>query len=386
MFLVRMFVRNLELRKHAWNLQELVKMDTETLLKHRAQKFRKIGGFQEGIPIDPKRKINMKQKEEPVVQMGKTSEVELKDEIDKLKQQILEAAKSSTGSPERGLKEMIEKLKIELDYEYNEAAKALGMEEKILMVREEVAKSRNVNDQPTHPALKEKIEQLMDEFEESLPSAPNYSSLMYKLDMLNELSKAFDFSKKSPNKADLKSEINKRFKELVERPDVKQRIETLKAEISNSGVTDISSNPELNEKVAKLSRELDSEFKDVLKSLGLQVVPSEAKAKLVAFNQEVKMTIDDVVKSSDLKNKIELLKAEVARAGNAPDEESRSKIEALVAETKQAIAESINSTELKEKHEMLVAEMIEANESEDDQSKLHSSRVNVNMETTGSFV
>lgn len=368
------------------NLQELAKMDTETLLKHRAQKFRKIGGFQEGIPIDPKRKINMKKKEEPIVQVGKTSEVELKDEIDKLKQQILEASKSSSASPERGLKEMIEKLKIEVDYEYEEAAKALGMEDKILMVREEVAKSRNVNDQLAHPALKEKIEQLMDEFEESLPSAPNYSSLVYKLDMLKELSKAFNLSKKNPDKDDLKSEINKTFKELVERPDVKQKIETLKAEISNSGVTDISSKPELNEKVMKLSKELDSEFKDALESLGLHMVPSEAKAKLDAFNREVKMTIDDVVNSSDLKNKIELLKAEVAKAGNTPDEDSRYKIEALVAETKQAIAESLNSTKLKEKHEMLVAEMTEATESEDDQSKLHGSQVNVNLETSRSFV
>lgn len=362
-------------------------MDTETLLKHRAQKFRKIGGFQEGIPIDPKRKINMKKKEEPIVEVSKTSEVELKNEIDKLRQQIIEATKSSTGSPERGLKEMIEKLKIELDIEYEEAAKALGMEEKILMVREEVAKSRNVNDQPAHPALKEKIEQLMDEFKESLPSAPNYSSLMYKLDMLDELSKALDFSQKSPNKVDLKVEINKRFKELVERPDVKQKIETLRAEVSNSGVSDIGSNPELKEKVTKLSRELDSEFKDVLESLGLHLVPSdpEAKAKINAFNREVTRIIDDVVKSSDLKNKIELLKAEAAKAGNTPDKDSRIKIEALVAETKQAITEAISSPELKEKHEMLVADILEDIESVDDQSKLHGSQVNANLEATRSF-
>ncbi|KAH6762009.1 acetyl Co-enzyme a carboxylase carboxyltransferase alpha subunit [Perilla frutescens var. hirtella] len=370
------------------SMDELVKMDTETLLKHRAAKFRKIGGFQEGIPIDPKRKINMKKKEEPIVQISKTSEVELKDEIDKLRQQILEAAKSPTGSPEKGLEEMIEKLKIELDYEYDEAAKALGMEDKILMIREEVAKSRNVNDQPAHPALKEKIEQLMDEFKENLPSAPNYSSLMYKLDMLDELSKAFDFSKKSPTKVDLKTEINRRFKELVERPDVKQKIETLKAEISNSGAPDIGSNPELNEKVIKLSRELDSEFKAVLESVGLHMVPSdpEAKAKINAFNTEVTMIIDEVVKSSDLKNKIELLKAEVAKAGNTPDKDSRSKIEALVAETKQAIGEAVSSPELKEKHEMLVAEILEATESVDDQSNLHGSQVNANLEASRSFV
>lgn len=368
-------------------------MDTETLLKHRTQKFRKIGGFQEGIPIDPKRKINMKKKEEPIVQINKTSEVELKDEVDKLKQQILEASKSSAGSPETGLKEMIEKLKIELDYEYDEAAKALGMEEKILMVREEVAKARNVNDQLAHTALKEKIDLLMDEFKENLPSAPNYSSLMYKLDMLNELSKALNFSKNSPNKDDLKIEINKRFRELVDRPDMKQKIETLKAEISNSGVSDIGSNPELKEKILLLSRDLDLEFKAVLKSSGLQVVPSDAaaKAKINAFNRELNMIIDDVVNSSDLKDKIELLKAEVAKAGNTPDEDSKSKTEALVAETKQAITEAINSPELKEKHEKLVAEILEATESSvestaDDQSKLNESQVNVNLEANRSLV
>ena len=39
-------------------------MDTEELLKHRMLKFRKLGGFQEGVPVDPKKKVNMKKKEE----------------------------------------------------------------------------------------------------------------------------------------------------------------------------------------------------------------------------------------------------------------------------------------------------------------------------------
>ncbi|KAI3473168.1 hypothetical protein Pfo_029896 [Paulownia fortunei] len=375
------------------SMDELVKMDTETLLKHRAQKFRKLGGFQEGVPIDPKRKVNMKKKEEPIVPISKTSEVELRDEVDKLKQQILEASKSSAGSPETGLKEMIEKLKIELDYEYDEAAKALGMEEKILMVREEIAKARNVNDQLAHPALKEKIEQLMDEFQKNLPTAPNYSSLKYKLDMLKELSKTSSLSKQSTNKDELKIEINKRFNELVDRPDVKQKIETLQAEIANSGESDIGSNSELKEKILQLNRELDSEFKAVLKSVGLQVVPSDpaVKAKIDAFHEEVNMSIDDVVNSSDLKDKIELLKAEVAKAGNSPDEDSRSKIQALVAEIKQAITEAISSPELKGKNENLAAEILEAAKSSVestryDQSKLSESQVNVNLEANHNFV
>ncbi|KAH1031750.1 hypothetical protein J1N35_043924 [Gossypium stocksii] len=37
-------------------MDELMAMDTEELLKHRMHKFRKLGGFQEGVPIDPKKK------------------------------------------------------------------------------------------------------------------------------------------------------------------------------------------------------------------------------------------------------------------------------------------------------------------------------------------
>ncbi|KAK4418976.1 Acetyl-coenzyme A carboxylase carboxyl transferase subunit alpha, chloroplastic [Sesamum alatum] len=366
------------------SMDELVKMDTETLLKHRAQKFRKLGGFQEGIPIDPKRKVNMKKKEQPIVPISKTSELELRDEVDRVKQQILEACKSSTGAPATGLKEMIEKLKRELDYEYDEAAKALGMDGKILMMREEIAKARNVNDQLADPALKEKIEQLKDEFDKKLPTAPNYSSLKSKLNMLKELSKALNLPKKSTLKDELKIEINKRFNELVDGPDVKEKIQKLKSEIANSGVSDIGSNPELKEKVLKLSRELDSEFRDVLKSIGFEVVPSapSAKAKIDAFDEEVNMIIDDLVNSSDLKDKIEMLKAEVGKAGNTPDGDSKSKIRALVAEIRQAIIEAVSSPELKEKHEKLTTEVLEATKSSvestrDDQSKLDESLVKI---------
>ncbi|KAL9150498.1 hypothetical protein ABFS82_12G172100 [Erythranthe guttata] len=341
------------------SMDELFKMDTETLLKHRAQKFRKLGGFQEGIPIDPKRKVNMKMKEEPIVPISKTSELELKDEVEKLKLQILEASKSSAERPETGLKEMIAKLEREIDYEYDEAAKAIGMEDNILMLREEVAKGRNLSDQLAHPALKEKIEQMKEEFAKNLPSAPNYPSLVYKLQMLKELSKALNFSKKSTDKDELKLEINKKFSELMDRPDVKQKIEVLKAEIENS---EIDSNPELKEKVMQLKGELESEIKGVLTSVGLQVVSSrpETVAKINAFDQEINVVIDNVVNSSDLKERIELLKAEVEKAGNKPDEDSKSKIQALTAEIKEAISEAISSSELKEKHERLAAEILEA--------------------------
>lgn len=365
-------------------------MDTETLLKHRVQKFRKLGGFQEGIPIDPKRKVNMKQKEEPIVPISTTSE--LRDEVDKLKLQILEASKSSSSErPETGLNEMIEKLEREIDYEYDKAAKAIGMEDKILMLREEVAKGRNLNDQLAHPALKEKIEQMKDEFGKNLPSAPNYPSLMYKLQMLKELSKAFNSLRKGTDSNDLKLEINKRFSELMDRPDAKQKIEKLKGEIANSGASDIDSNLDLKEKFLLLKGELESEFKDVLKSLGLQVVPSpssppEAVAKINAFDEEVNIIIDDVVNSSDLKEKIELLKAEVDKAGDTPDGDSKRKIEALRAEIKQSIADAISSPELKEKHERLAAEILETSKNgSSSKENSEDSQNEVNLEANRSF-
>ncbi|KAL3839436.1 hypothetical protein ACJIZ3_024027 [Penstemon smallii] len=368
-------------------MDELLKMDTETLLKHRAQKFRKLGGYQEGIPVDPKKKVNMKKKEEPIVPISKTSELELRNEVDKLKQQILEASKSSAENPETGLKEMIEKLRREIDYEYNEAAKALGIEEKILLVRGEVAKARNLNDPLARLALEEKIEQLKNEFDKNLPSADNYSSLKYKLDMLKELSNALNLSKKSNNKDKLKLEAIKRFKELMDRPDVKQKIENLKAEIADSGISDLDSNPVLKAKVLQLNRELDSEFKRVLKSAGILMVDPDTKEKVNAFNEEVNMIIDDTVNSSDLKEKIELLKIEVAKAGDAPDEKSRSKIQALEAEIKQALTEAISSPELKQKHDKLATEISEGAKSsaEEDQSKHDDLKV-ANLGANNSFV
>ncbi|PIN02240.1 Acetyl-CoA carboxylase [Handroanthus impetiginosus] len=428
------------------SMDELEKMDTETLLEHRAQKFRKLGRCKERIPTDPKSKfnvkkkdkpivpiskvnvkkkdkpidpiskvnmknkdkplvpiskvymkmkdkpvvpiskVNMKKKDKPVIPISKISESELRNEVGKLKVQILEASKSSAEFPEMALKEMIQKLKREIDHEYNEAAKALGMEDKILMVREEIAKAGNVNYQLARPFLREKIEQVKDEFGKSLPSASNYPRLKYKLDMLKDLSKALNLSK-STKKDDLKLEISKRFSEVMGRPDVKQRIEALKSEIANSGVSNIDSMPELKEKVSQLHGEIESEFKAFLRSVGFQVAPSDSEplTKLKAFN-EVTTVIHD---SSDLKEKIELLKAEVGEAGNTPDEKSKNKIQALEAEIKQAI---ISSSELKEGHEWMAAGLLEATKSlvgsngsfSDEYTE--KSQVKVNLEASSSFV
>ncbi|PIN24877.1 Acetyl-CoA carboxylase [Handroanthus impetiginosus] len=399
------------------SMDELIKMDTETLLNHRAHKFRKLRGYHEGSrpQYEPKRKLRMKKKAVPIVPIRKTSEVKSRDEVEKqkkketakvksrgeveklkkqktpqvksrdevekLKKQILEAGNSSAGPQLTELTMMIEKLKRGIENEYVKAAEALGMKEKILMVQEEITKAMNVKDE-LEPALREKIEQLNDEFDKNLPTAPNYPSLKYKLDMLNELFSTLNLQRKSTKKDELRTEIFKKIGELVERPDVKQKIETLKAEMANSALSDIGSNSELKEKVLQLNKELDSEFKAVVKPMASQEGPA---AKLKDAFDEVTMTIDNVVNSSALKDKIELLKAEVAKAGNTPDEDSKSKIHALETQIKQAIQDAISLPELKGKNEHLAAEILEATKSsakntENDQSKLDGSQAKTNLE------
>ncbi|KAJ9180612.1 hypothetical protein P3X46_008831 [Hevea brasiliensis] len=391
-------------------MDELQKMDTQELLKHRMLKFRKIGGFQEGIPIDPKRKINMKKKEEPVA--GKTPVLELEGEVEKLKQQISKAKESSSKPPELALNEMIEKLKREVDFEFSEAVKAMGYKDRFEILRKEILKE-NSQDQLMHPVLMDKIEKLKNEFTRNLSAAPNFGSLKYKLDMLKEFSKAKNISEKNSKSVTLKQDINKKLKEVMDRPDMKEKIEALKAEVqmlgaSNEGKLD----EEAKERIVTMRKEIKVELANVLKSMGLdvEIVSSKAKelgeqnplldfkAKVESLKEQTNKKIEDLINSSDLKNMIELLKVEVAKAGKKPDVASKNKIEALEQQIKQRLSAAINSTELKEKHEELRVEISEAVEhaggldaslkndySEEGSSKHHGSRVEINLGANRSF-
>ncbi|KAL6496194.1 Chromatin assembly factor 1 subunit p50 [Orobanche gracilis] len=357
-------------------MDRLTKMDTETLLKQRSQKFRNIGGFQEGDLLDGKRKFSVKKGKVPKVPISTTLEMEPKDKVKKVKLHVL-ARKTLPERPKIGIKEMIEKLKREIIYECDEAAKALGMKEKIRMVRE-VAKGRNITDQPANPAVNEKIKQLKGEFWKILPSAPNYPSLKSKLQMLKKLYKPYPDLAKSTITDKLKSVINRRFSEPLDQPASKNKIESPKAEIGKSDSRE----------------EIASDFKTILKPLGLQDVPVNRKtvAKIDAFGQEVNVIVGDVAKSYELRAKIELLKAMVEKAGNTPDEEPKSKIQTLVMEIKQETAEAISSPELKERLERLAAEILEDSKSSVgsngslDKGNTEDSQVIVNVENNRSFV
>lgn len=355
--------------------QELNKMDKKELLKHRMLKFRKIGGFQEGLPVDPKKKVNMKKKEGPIV--ARNQHLDLEGEVEKVKQQILKAKESSSEPPLLRLSETIEKLKKEVDHGFSEAAKSLGFEDKFAALREEFLKV-NSQEQLVDPAFKNKIDKLRKEFNDNLPKAPNYESLKSKLDMLKELSKAKNLAEKNQKAAVMKQEINEKFKKILERQDVKEKFGALKTEIQSSGVSkfgDLDAN--LKGKIVKLKKELEFEFTDVLQTLGLEVEvvkskatyleevspPSAVKSKIEELNEEIEEGIEDVVNSSDLKYKIELLKLEIAKAGKKPDLASKKKIAALEQQIKQSLAAALDSSNLKEKHEKLKAEISKSIES-----------------------
>uniref|UniRef100_A0A2N9FBG5 acetyl-CoA carboxytransferase n=1 Tax=Fagus sylvatica TaxID=28930 RepID=A0A2N9FBG5_FAGSY len=354
------------------SMDELLKMDTQELLKHRMLKHRKIGGFQEGIPVEPKKKINMKKREEPI---RKTSDLNIEDEVKKLMQQRLNAKESSMEAPEAGLNEIIEKLKREVDHEFSEAVKAIGLNDRLVKLREEFS-AVNLQDQLMHPALKDKIEKLKNEFDQGLSAAPNYESLKSKLDMLKELSKSKILAEKSNKAAALKREINKKFAEVLDRPDIKEKYRALKDEIENSGVTFQDLDDGMKEKIVKVKNEIELELADAIKSLGLDIevvkpkakelseqTPFDVKVKIEELNEEINGEIENVIKSTDLRDKIELLKLEVAKAGKTPDVASKKRIAALEQQIKRGLAEALDSSNLKEKHEELKAEISKTIES-----------------------
>ncbi|GLT92659.1 hypothetical protein SLE2022_104860 [Rubroshorea leprosula] len=379
-------------------MDELTKMDTEMLLKHRMRKFRKIGKVKEGVPIDPIKKVNMKKKE--LIDLRPIN-LELEAEIEKLKKQILKAKESSTTPSEVALTQMIEKLEKEVDHEYAEAAKTMGLNDKLKKLREEFSIASE--DEPTDPVLIDKIEKLKNEFNQGLSAAPNYGRLKYKLDLLKEFSKAKSLS----NAAPLKQEVNKKFKEVMDRLDIKEKIEVLKALVQNSGASSFGDlDQELKDRVVEMKQVIEMEMINALKSIGLdaEVVKSNTKAfseetplslvrsKVDNLNGEINKKIEDIVNSSDLKNMIESLKLELAKAAKTPNPESKSKIESLEQQIKQKLSKALSSPELKRKHESLKAEISEVVESpagspenlKQDSLKHKESRVEINVGTNSS--
>ncbi|KAL6312749.1 hypothetical protein AAG906_020601 [Vitis piasezkii] len=77
-----------------------------------------------------------------------------------------------------------------------------------------------------------------------------------------------------------KQEINKRFKEVKDRVDIKEKIEALKVQINNPEMPTIGNLVDaLKEKTVKVKNEIKFEMAEVLKSMGLDVQVWNQKKK-----------------------------------------------------------------------------------------------------------
>ncbi|GFY82305.1 acetyl Co-enzyme a carboxylase carboxyltransferase alpha subunit [Actinidia rufa] len=379
-------------------VQELVKMNTEDLVKHRMLKYRKIGAFREGIPIDPIKKRRMRKREKTYKEgeLGKLKQqilegkelstqlpelgpnemtyklkredkfsiaAKAKGGVEKLKQLILKAKESSIELPLLHLNKIIDKLKEEVDFEFSRAVKAMGLKGKLAMLQGEFAKARNSKDQPMNLDLKDKIEKLKDEFDRVLSAAPNYASLKYKLDMLNELTEVTNLYGNNKEADTLKQEINQKLEVVLDQPDVKEKIEALKKEIEDSGTSTFAELDQgMKEKILQVKQDIELKSAIALISMGLQLEPpflSDLNVKIEEFNEEINEGIEQVIYKSDLKYKIEQLKLEVAKARMNPDTESKIKILVLEQQIKQGLAKAMSSSELKKKFVKLKAEISE---------------------------
>lgn len=348
-------------------MDELTKMNTEDLLKHRMLKFRKLGGFKEGIPVDPKKKRNMKKSDIPPAKIS-VSEVEV--QIEKLKQQIL---KSSSQPPkldlDETLKKLEEKLEKEVDQELSEAAKALGLTQSLSKLRDEFSKASS-DDQPLDPLLKGKIEKLQADFNRRLSAAPNANKLKKKHDeltkvklLLSDRNKEVASSKINKEAATLTQELKKKFDDVMNNPRIKENYEALQSEIQRaSSASDLDD--ELKKKIIEFNNEVDLQVANAVKSVGLDVQfvkPGQDGNKFLVreieeLNKDVKKEIDVLANSStDIKRMIEQLKVEVAKAGGTPNSESKNRIVALTQKIKRSLAEAVGSSSLKERYENLMS-------------------------------
>lgn len=317
-------------------MKELANMDKKELLNHRRLKFRSIGGFQEGIPVEPERKRKMKPSDN---NMPKTAD--MVSELENLKK-VLEAGPSNSTAIEA-----IEKLKQDVNHEISRAFISMGLQAKFESIKAELSKAPNPPDQPDRN-VKEDVYEIMQEFKQNLLQPGAYLGLKYKLAKLRLVGRFIEITEKSMK---LKAEINQKIP-----PDIKAKIVVLKnaQEKLSKGET---INKDLVEEVERAKKDLE----EVLKSANLEIVgvakrkvassSPDLRKKIVELNKEIHEEIERVIDEAGLRNKLKELKVEIAKGSTSKG------VEKLQAEIKEGILGALDVTVLKEKVDNLRVEL-----------------------------
>ncbi|CAN1134996.1 Acetyl-coenzyme A carboxylase carboxyl transferase subunit alpha, chloroplastic [Linum perenne] len=364
-------------------MTELNKMDTQKLLKHRSLKFRKIGKIEENAPkhIPRKKKVKLG---------SKTRVTELGDDVKNLKQKLSKWGKSSnvprlipaissatqkkvTEVRKLPVNEMITKVKQEVDSELSKAVRIASVKDKISVLRDEIRKAEAEN-QLTDPKVMSKIGKLKRELSQKLSAAPNYKNLKSKVDKLNELTRVKNLSEERKKNAQIvKQNLNEMMKKIMDRPERKEKIEKLKAEIQKLRASGIeNADQKTKDRIAEMKMEIDRELANDLKSLGFntEVVkkPSsnepinesavpEVYEKVKTLEEATKKKIEGAVQSPEIKKLIELLRSGLKKLRSRPDPATARKVEILQEVIKKKMAKAVDSPDLKEKHVQLNGEV-----------------------------
>ncbi|XP_022974617.1 acetyl-coenzyme A carboxylase carboxyl transferase subunit alpha, chloroplastic-like [Cucurbita maxima] len=323
-------------------MKELSNMSSEELIHHRMLKYRHIGGFQESIPIDPKRKREMMPSQTNLPKPG-----DIESELEDLKKKILKVK----GPSDPITAQAIGKLKQDFDKEITNAFISMGLEQKLESLQLELSKASNGSSkQPLSRSQKEKVDKIMQEFKQKLSKPGSYLGLKQKLEKLDMVYKLIEQKKKSE---ELKTKINNKIPS-----ETKAKLKQLKENWDNIISNDAPMDKDLEEELERVKKELVN----VLKTANLDVVgvvkktaatpPAEVREKVRRLREEINREIEKGIAMAGLGGKIVEMKSKMAADGLNVKE-----VDKLKAEIKEKIDEALEASGLKEKVESLRMEL-----------------------------
>ena len=310
-------------------------MDTEELIRHRRLKYRSIGGFQEGTPVEPERKRNMKLSDLNAAKAG-----DLEAELEDLKKKILDAA----GPSDPITSEKLEKLKEDVDQEISNAFISMGLQEKLESLQLELSKASDSSDNQTLNLLKEKVDRIMLEFYHNLTRPGAYLGLKQKLEMLNMAHRLIELKEKGEK---LKTEINQKVPAEV----------IAKMEVLKEAQKKLSEGDPFDEELVEEVERAKNELIEVMKSANMEIIyvknrnipppPPDLAENIAKVNEEIVKEIERAINVTGLSEKIVELRAEIAKGSSVET------VEKLKAEIQEQIVAVMDVTTLKEEFEKL---------------------------------
>nr|ASZ00173.1 acetyl-CoA carboxylase subunit alpha [Geranium phaeum] len=294
--LIKTYIKN--------TMNELSKMSEEELLSQRYQKFRKMGRFTE----------------------EKTPEFDI--------------------SPQA-----IEKLKMNIDDEYNKALSAIGFKATVDLLEQELQKAKTPSEREE---LENKLKKVKLEINQHLPTAPNYPALKSHHDMMKNVSRAQSTAK-------VKQELGEKLKRILDNPDTRERFDRLKTIIKDDEGDLGDLHPAVKILYFNERKKLQYQMAKVLSSfLLLSNRAAFEKAKYLAkkaYSEEYEDALEEVVngvmkdteevvqKSPKLRRKMELVTKLYSDAEGKPGAELSPKIQALVTDVRRRIRKGLAARE-----------------------------------------